>query len=114
MSKLWNLIEEHYLIAAFLVWVIVGSLARVVQSLLRAIQLHPDYITHNHYHRVGAEEDDDDDDEDEDNSLPLSSSDPMLTRPRPQSIPRPGGRAETAPKLGLLTRAERVIRNLRN
>lgn len=116
MTRLWNLIEAHYLIAAFLVWAIVEELSKIVRSLLRTIQLHPDHITHNHITQVNegeTEEEDDDEDEISLSSLPQSSSNPMLTQPRPQPTPRPGRRAEPVSSPGLLTRAERVIRNLR-
>lgn len=118
MTRLWNLIEAHYLIAAFLVWAIVEELSKIVRSLLRTIQLHPDHITHNHHnydnstHGDGDTEDDEDEDEETDTG-PTSSPNPMLTQPRPQPILRPGRRVEPVSSPGLLTRAERVIRNLR-
>lgn len=115
MARLWNLIEAHYLITAFLAWLIIIETSKVVRQLLRAVQLHPDYHTHNHTTQVQNEgETEEDDDEISLSSIPQSSSNPMLTHPRPHPLPRPGRGSDLVSSPGLLTRAERVIRNLRS
>jgi hypothetical protein len=109
MAKFWNLIEAHYLIAAFLVWTIVMELSKIVRGLSRTIQFHPDYITNNHITNDNEGETEDEDEE----SDQTSSPNPILTQSRPQPIPHPGRRVEPVSSPGLLTRAERVIRNLK-
>lgn len=112
MARLWNLIEAHYFIAAFLVWVIIEETSKVLRQFLRTIQLHPDYHTHNHTHHnydgSSHEEGDTEDDEDTDTG-PTPPSNTMSNHPQPNQTRR----ADPDPSPGLLTRAERVLRNLK-
>jgi len=110
MPSLLNLIEAHYILATFLVWTIIYEGFKTIRQLLRTLQLHPDYHTHNHITQQDDDEDDEDEGETEDEDEGeteaefAASTSPKLTNPH----------LELDSSSKILTRVERVIHNIRS